>query len=227
MTDRHEDVPAYVVGALNDLERQAFDRHLMGCSTCQAEIEQLRPAVEALSRDVEPMEPPPALKAGLMAVVEREAALRRAPAPARAGTRARLRWRGPALAAALAATLAAAGVGGFAVGRIGADTESIAAQVDDRRLPGATGRLVSAGGAGVLRLAGLPDLPDDQAYAIWVERGGELTAVGLVAPTETGTAQAGIAELDGADGVYVTRQPMDDVRRPSEEPVVSVPLTDS
>ncbi len=90
-----------------------------------------------------------------------------------------------------------------------------------------SGRLVRTDDAGVLRLSGLPDLPTDQAYAIWVDRGGELTAVGLVAPTATGTAQAGVADLNEADGVYVTREKVDDVRRPSEQPVVSVPLEQS
>ncbi len=221
MAERHDDVPAYLVGALNDLERQAFERHLMGCTTCQTEVEQLRPGVDVLSRDVEPIEPPPGLKAGLMTVVEREAALRR-PAAARAS-----RWRRPALAAALAATLAATGVGGYALGRLGDASESIAAQVDRGRLPGVSGRLVRSDGAGVLRLSGLPDLPAEQAYAIWVARDGELTAVGLVAPTATGTAQAGVADLEGADGVYVTRERVADVRRPSEQPVVSVPLEES
>jgi anti-sigma factor RsiW len=222
MPERHDDVPAYLVGALNDLERQAFERHLMGCSTCQTEVEQLRPAVEALNRDVEPVDPPPTLKTGLMAVVEREAALRR-PAPARA----RASWRRPALAAALAATLALAGVGGFAIGRLGDDSRSIAAQVDSERLPGVSGRLVRSDDAAVLRLSGLPALPAEQAYAIWVDRGGELTAVGLVEPTATGTAQAGIDDLGDASGVYVTREKGTDVRRPSEEPVVSVSLQDA
>ena len=223
MSARHDDAPAYLVGALNDLERQAFERHLMGCSTCQAEVEQLLPAVAALSRDVEPVDPPADLKTGLMAVVEREAALRRQEeAPAR-----RFSLRRPALAAALAATLAVAGVTGFAVGRLGDETESIAAQVDGTRLPGVTGRLVRTDDAAVLRLSGLPDLPPDQAYAIWVARGGEFTAVGLVEPTATGTAQAGVADVDDAEGVYVTRERVDELRRPTERPVVSVPLEEA
>ena len=37
---RHQDdVGAYLLGALNDLERQAFERHLRGCAECQEELE--------------------------------------------------------------------------------------------------------------------------------------------------------------------------------------------
>ena len=43
-----DDVGAYLLGALNDLERHAFERHLAGCGECQEELARLRPAAEAL-----------------------------------------------------------------------------------------------------------------------------------------------------------------------------------
>ncbi len=223
----HDNSSAYLVGALNDLERQAFERHLMSCEECQQELERLRPAVDVLSRDVEPLAPPPALKGGLMAVVEREAAQRRAEARAASGAPAPLqRWRRPVLAAAAAATLALAGIAGYGLGLSNDDEpESIAAQVDRSRLAGASGRLVVGDTGSVLRLSGLPDLPAERAYAVWVARGGEVTPVALVAPTGGGTASAGIdGDLEGADAVLVTREPARDVRAPSEEPVIAVPL---
>ena len=73
MTDhaRHrDDVGAYLLGALNDLERHAFERHLSGCSECQEELERLRPAAEALPGSVVQLDPPPGLKQRLMAEVE-------------------------------------------------------------------------------------------------------------------------------------------------------------
>ena len=71
---RHQDdVGAYLLGALNDLERQAFERHLRGCAECQEELARLRPAADALPGSVQQFEPPARLKASLMEVVEREA----------------------------------------------------------------------------------------------------------------------------------------------------------
>jgi anti-sigma factor RsiW len=226
----HENSSPYLLGALNDLERQAYERHLMGCDTCQEELERLRPGVDVLAREVEAVEPPPSLKAGLMAVVEREAAQRRRDEAAARGERSTgaAWWRRPALAAAAAATLAVTGLVGYEVGVSRDGAQTITAQVDQTRLPGATGRLTRGDGGAVLRMSGLPDLPDDHVYAVWVDEAGELSPVALVAPTGGGTAQAGISgDLDDADGVYVTRQPADSVRTPSEEPVVSVPLRDS
>ena len=69
-----DDVGAYLLGALNELERQAFERHLTGCSECQEELERLRPAAEALPGSVVQLQPPPGLKRRLMAEVEGEVA---------------------------------------------------------------------------------------------------------------------------------------------------------
>ena len=82
----HEDVGAYLLGALSELEATAFKHHLMRCEECANELERLTVAVDALPRAVEPVEPPPGLKPALMETVRREA-----PAPARAGAPERMR----------------------------------------------------------------------------------------------------------------------------------------
>ena len=92
--ERYEhDVGAYLLGALNELEAQAFEHHMEGCSTCRAEVERLRMAAEALPRSVEQVEAPASLKRSLMRTVRGEAAA--AAADAKPGVRSRLRaWLG-------------------------------------------------------------------------------------------------------------------------------------
>ena len=83
---RHqEDVGVYLLGAMTEVEAQTFERHMAHCPTCRDEAERLRPAADALPRAVEQLAPPPALKASLMEVVEREAEGRadESPRPAR------------------------------------------------------------------------------------------------------------------------------------------------
>ena len=92
-TRYRDDVGAYLLGAMNDLERQAFERHLNGCSECQDEVARLRPAAEALPGSVEQLAAPPGLKARLMAEVEgdgaaAESAAARPPSAAEAGSAA-------------------------------------------------------------------------------------------------------------------------------------------
>ena len=139
MTDhaRHQDdVGAYLLGALNDLERQAFERHLRGCHDCQEELDRLRPAADALPGSVQQFEPPARLKASLMEVVEREA---RAEQPAAPRPRLRFFTRPAFVAAALLVGL----VAGFAIAQLGGgeDTRTLAATVD-RAMPNAGGSLM-------------------------------------------------------------------------------------
>ncbi|MEA2350820.1 MAG: hypothetical protein QOG86_1761, partial [Thermoleophilaceae bacterium] len=103
---RSEDVGAYLLGALTELEARAFERHVMACAECRDELERLRPAVEAVARSPEQFEAPPSLRRSLM-----KAAREDAPAASARGRlrmpRITLRW--PQLAAA-AAAFALAGV---------------------------------------------------------------------------------------------------------------------
>ncbi len=122
-----EDVGAYLLDALDGRERRAFERHLRSCDECREELERLRPAADVLPGSVEQLEPPPALKARLMAEVE----------PRRARPRPRLRLR-------LRPVLVAAAVGlliGIGVSQLGDDdTRTVAATVDEA-MPRAGGTL--------------------------------------------------------------------------------------
>jgi anti-sigma factor RsiW len=92
---------AYLLGALTELESEVFERHLMGCSDCREDLEYLSPGIVALARSVEPLEPPPELRAKLLQALEHEEADVSAAAPAagapepaeRRGSDRRL-WRG-------------------------------------------------------------------------------------------------------------------------------------
>ena len=227
-----ENIGAYLLGALTDLEAEVLERHLMGCAECRAEVERLRVAADALPRSVTPMHAPPELKRSLMAVVSEEAT-------ARAGTGGRRRFAlpalslprvRPALAWASAAFLLAVGVAaGWALTRVtdGDPGRTLAAQVDASRIARASGSLeVAEGEAGaVLRMQGLPQPPPGRVYQVWLQRGDEVRPRALFTPRADGTGEAGIPDdLEGYDAVLVTRERRGGATAPSEDPVVSVPL---
>jgi len=221
-----QDVGAYLLGALTDLERQAFERHLAGCAECRDELERLRPAADALPYSVEQVAPPPGLKASLMDVVEREAG--------EAKPRQRPAWlRGFSLAgfrpALVAGALALGVLAGLAVGQLsgGEDSRTVVATVDPR-MPEASGSLQISGDGedgAILRVQGMPPPGEGQVYQAWVQRDGTV----VPQPTfevgdDGGGAVAVTDDVSDAEAVLVTREPRGGARAPSEQPIMSVPL---
>lgn len=236
---QEENVGAYLLGALTEVELRAFERHLAECPVCRDEVERLRPAVDALPRSVPPVDPPPRLKASLMEAVEADARSRAGRRPL-VGLRERLAALGDALgglrpAAAFATVAVVLGVGaltGYAVTEIRSGGEesskTLAAEVDRSRIPSASGSLVVPGeddkGA-ILRVHGMPSLEGNGVYQVWLKRNGETISQSLFNVGRDGDGAAAIAEdLRGAEAVLVTRERAGGARAPSEEPVLSVAL---
>jgi Anti-sigma-K factor rskA/Putative zinc-finger len=226
------EIGAYLLGALTDLERQAFERHVAGCAECRDELERLRPAADALPRSVEQVEPPPGLKTSLMAVVESEARGRPGAPAARRREPRRLRLTSlagfrPALVAAALVLGLLAGFGAAQLGG-GDDARTVAATVDQGRLPGASGSLRVQGDGedgAILTVHGMPPAGGERVYQAWVERDGEV----VPQPTfEVGADGAGAVavpdDLARAEAILVTREARGGARAPSEAPLIRVPL---
>jgi anti-sigma-K factor RskA len=225
---RHaDDVGAYLLGALPELEAQAFERHVMSCAECRDEVERLRQAAETLPRSVEQFEPPPGLRRSLMDVVAAEARERAgegARAPSRRFGLPRLAVGWPRLAwAAAALVLVGAGLGlGIDRATRGGTSERVVAA--STSLPGASAWLVVRGGsAATLRVAGLPVLRGGQVYEVWVERAGAVRPAGALFEVHSnGTGAAAIPRrLVSGDRVLVTRERAGGVQQPTEAPVIS------
>ena len=217
---RHQDdVGAYLLGALNDLERKAFERHLRGCAECQEELARLRPAADALPGSVQQFEPPARLKASLMEVVEREA---RAEEPAAPKPRPRLRFlMRPAF---VAAVLLLGLVVGFGVAQLGGDETRTVAVTADKAMPRAGGTLDIEDGTGTLQLHDMPELRGPRVYQVWLQHGDQLVPARTFEVGASGTGRVQLRGVDDANGVYVTREPRGGAQVPSEDPILSVPL---
>ena len=235
--ERYEHDPgAYLLGALNDLEAQAFEHHMESCPTCRAEVDRLRMAAEALPRSVEQLEPPESLKRSLMRTVLEEAAGKPA-AEAGPGAGERLRgWLGrlsegmrPEFAWVSAAVLLVVGVlAGFAINSAVTSDEgsrTVAAQVDRTRVPQGSASLVVPHGDknAILRVNGLPEPVGNQVYEVWLKRSGQPMPVSLFNVTTDGSGAAAIPQdLHEGDFVLVTREKPGGARAPTEAPVIKV-----
>jgi anti-sigma-K factor RskA len=227
-----EEVGAFLLGALTDLEIQAFERHMTHCPNCRDEVERLRPAADALPRSVEQLAPPPSLKTALMEVVDQEAE-EMADESARPA-RPKRRWLGslvPSLRPVLVAGALVLGVvGGFAVARLSEEPaeRTISANVDETRVPEASARLQLQGDGNdgaILRVQGMPSLEANQVYQAWVARDGTFVPQPTFEVGESGGGAVAIPDdLSDAQQVLVTREPRGGARAPGEVPIIAVGL---
>jgi len=233
--EHSDNVAPFLLGALSDLEAQAFERHLMSCAACHEELEQLRPAAEALPRSVTPLVAPASLKQSLMEQVRQETppepVAPRRPWRERLPSQVRMR---PAMALVSAAALLAAGglIADAVTQSPGNDSgRTVAAKTDSKRVPVASGSLIVPQGEGegaVLRVHGMPVLGSDKTYQVWLARGDERIPQSLFNVSGDGEGSGAVSDrLKGADAVLVTREPAGGGSRPSEKPVVRVPLDGS
>jgi anti-sigma-K factor RskA len=221
---------AYVLGAMPVAEREAFEAHLSSCAICREEVDELRPAAEALPMASPLMVPPPALKDRIMAEVEREAELLGA-AGAGADRPERVRrerrglgwlsgWR---LAPVAAALLVAGVLAGATLG--GPDTRTITAAVES---PGASAEIEVEDGSATLVAQNLPAPPEGRVYEVWLMPEGsdtpEPTNV-LFEPREDGSAVAAIPDVEGKRQILVTDEPRGGRDEPSGKVLMSAELS--
>jgi anti-sigma-K factor RskA len=215
---------AYVLGAMPVAEREAFEQHLTTCATCRHEVDELRPAAEALPMASPLMTPPPALKDRIMAEVEREAALLGA---AGAGAdrpqrveRRRFGWLSGWRLAPVAAALLVAGVlAGSSLS--GPDTRTYAFEGQNATLEveGDNARLVARD---------LPAPPEGRVYEVWLMPEGSDTPRPtdvLFEPRRDGSAVAAIPDVEGVRQVLVTDEPRGGRDEPSGELLMSAEIS--
>jgi anti-sigma-K factor RskA len=221
---------AYVLGAMPVAEREAFEEHLASCAICRGEVDELRPAAEALPMASPLLTPPPELKSRIMAEVEREAELLGA-AGAGADRPERVRrerrglgwlsgWR---LAPVAAALLIAGVLVGTALS--GPESRTIAVDVD---AAGASAEIRIEGDSAKLVAQDLPAPPEGRVYEVWLMPEGsdtpEPTDV-LFEPRGDGSAEAAIPSVDGVRQVLVTDEPRGGGDEPSGELLLSAELS--
>jgi anti-sigma-K factor RskA len=233
----HTLIGAYALDALDDDEREAFERHLAGCEPCRDEVAGLRATALRLA-DGAALPPPQRLRDRVLAEVRVTPQARDvvALAPRRdesADPRSRL-W----LATAAALAVVSVGTGGVAWTqyRSAQDARAQAASVDrvvtdpgarltQQRLPnGGTATLVVAGGRAVLAGANLPELPPGRTYQLWIVRPGAVTSAGL---GPEGDDAAGpwsrlVQGVQRGDTVAVSVEPAGGSQQPTTTPLVTL-----
>ena len=217
----------YALDALDGDDLGAFERHLEGCADCRREVDELRQAAAALALAVEPVEPPPALRARILDEARAGADI----VPLRRDRpRRRATW-GLVAATAAAAAVVIIGLGIWA-GSLSRSLDrersaraderaalSLAADPSARRVPvqGARGSLyVTPSGRAALTVADLEPPPDGKTYEVWVFDGD----TPLPAGTFAGRAALLTRPVSPGARVAVTVERAGGVARPTGTPVL-------
>lgn len=226
----HELAAAYILDAVDDMERKAFEHHLLECARCQDEVASYDDAVTGLALSVSPVVPPPALKDALMAdLASEEPSDPIEPAASSKGVSRRL-----LMAAAAAVAVLAVG-GGLAVTQPW-NEPTVVATIDGRSLvrnaPDAQQYEGNAGsarvvvtvseraGRAVVDSEGMSAAPQGRTYQGWFLNGrGEPRSAGLLSAGQTQL-------LQGRPGAVfaITVEPTGGSAAPTTKPMVTVKL---
>jgi anti-sigma-K factor RskA len=223
-----DDVGAFLLGALTEHERQDFESHLSGCAECRDEVERLRHAAEALPRSVEQLDPPPSLRAALLAEVrgadDRRPGLLARLLSAPRGVRPAVAWAG------VAAVLAIGVITGLGLGKAlsGDEVRTLGASAA-KGLPASAGGTLTLTGSGengaILRVSGLPRPSGTDVYQAWVQREGALTPEPTFEVGRGGRGAVAVPDdLSDADAVLVTRERRGGSPAPTGAPLLRVGL---
>lgn len=229
--DIHALSGAYAVDALDESERSEFERHLLECSTCRAEVDDLRETAVILA-DATAVEPPAGLRERLLVDIRSVRPLPPIVTPIARPTRNRRRW----IAAVAAAAVIAVGAVSWhpwtssssssspqltAVAQIkGApDAEHFTTRMDGATLT--VYRSVSLDRA-VLVAHNVGEAPEGKVFQVWLqnEAGAMVPAGFLATATDETVPLTGPASTATAAGVTV--EPAGGSPRPTSDPVALV-----
>ena len=227
MTDERDcgaDVAAYVLGALDEGEAEAFRAHMEQCAVCRDEVAAFGEVVDSLPMAAPQQRVPRGLKRRLMRQVRAEAR-ERDRAPRAVGQR----WlvalpagiSGRVVAAGAAALVAIAAVVGVELGAGGSSHQRLI-QASVVGSPGSA-QLRLSGGRAELIVRRLPAPPAGRIYQVWLKRPNRPPAPtsALFSVTARGSGNVDVpGSLNGVSTVMVTQEPAGGSLAPTRAPVI-------
>lgn len=219
------DAAAYVLGALDPDEVEAYVAHLHGCAVCRDEIAALSRVVNALSVAV-PQHPLPSGLRGRVLDAARDETRSCAPSHRRGRRLFTISRPGFALAACALLAVAVGALAGFGV-LSGGPGGARVLQASVLGSPGSA-KLRVGGGHAELVVSDLEKPPAGMVYEIWLTRPGRPPAPtkALFSVTTSGAAAVTVpGDLHGVSQVLVTEEPPGGSLRPTHPALIVARLT--
>jgi anti-sigma-K factor RskA len=220
MLENHDcggDAAAYVLGALDRAEAEAFEQHLSSCVVCRDEVATLSKVADALPMAAPQYAAPKELRRRMMQEVRAESST----------PKARRRWpvslsvMRPAVAAGFAVVLALVVIGAVLLANGGSSgTEVFRASTGNAEVR-------VSGDRGELIVHQLPAPGAGRIYEVWLKRPGQAPAPTstLFSVTSNGRGEIGLpGSLKGVDAILVTSEPAGGSQAPTRAPVIINPV---
>jgi anti-sigma-K factor RskA len=215
------DVAAYLLGALDPVETEAFRRHLEQCAVCRDEIDSLAGVVQALPMAAPQVRPPKQLRRNVMRAVRDE------PNPASKPRPWMLRLPVPRAAVAVLSALIVAGAVVGAVKLLAGSTGGVVIHAQVSGISGSA-ELRLNGGRGELLVRQLTPPPPGHVYEVWLKAPGAepVSASVLFTVNAAGGADVSLpTKLRGISQVLVTPEPTGGSPVPTHRPVIVATLS--
>jgi len=229
MSGVHEcgaDAAAYVLGALEPAEAEAFRTHMETCAICRDEVEAFGVVAQALPLVAMQQQVPKGLKRRVMREVRQEVKLAGERKP-RIDWRISPTWLTPRTALAgfgVLAVVVAAGVAGFAA------PNSSSGRLITAEVSGISGsaqlKVVNERGELIVRHLSRP--AQGKVYEVWIEAGHAkpVPASVLFGVSSNGDADVSLPKsLHGVRAVLVTPEPLGGTQVPTHAPVITADLS--
>lgn len=223
---------AYALGALSDEERRKAEEYLAAHPEYQAEIDDLIATASLLALSPEEHDPPRTLRRNIMHVVEAEAESPGGWDTSLSGALGRL-FGLPGVAFGASVVILVAGLLWWNV-MLQDEVRNLQTRVQNSPLQelqasgmarGTNAEMVEVDeGRMVLVAEGLPSVPEENTYQMWVIEDGEPRSGGVFRPGGHVTAAPLEASLEDADAVAVTLEPARGSPQPTSDPVLSAKL---
>jgi len=232
---RHVLTGGYVLDTLSGPEREAFERHLHRCASCQTEVHGLRETAARLALAAA-AEPPARMEQRVLAASYRTRQLPPGHLADRVRSRRILRLRVAAAAVGMAVAIAFAVTGGLAQHQVeGAHTGDAAitevlvapdARVQTMRITiGGTVTVVTsrAEREAVVLTAGMPSLSIAQVYQLWVMGPAGARSAGLLSRMDQAGPVLAAGVVTG-DRIGITIEPAGGTSSPTTTPIIAIPV---
>ncbi len=228
MSESHEypgDAAAYVLGALERDELQAFRAHLETCPLCRDEVAAFQRVTDTLPLAATQYEPSPELRERVLGAVRGESP-QAAPRPASRWRLPRIELPRPLLAGALAVVCAFAVVGVVELASSGSG--GIRVIPAHTAIASASAQVQLGDGRSELVVRHMPPPPAGHIYQVWLRQGDAAPAPtnALFSVSSSGAGDVGLpGSLKGVSQVLVTPEPAGGSPAPTHAPVIVAQLS--